>query len=96
MFVGKHSQTALTEAKLVELRAEGYSRRSRFVDPHVIHQCSLVLNKRGEAWAASVLGRDISRRSLAVPNRPFLRDGEEYALVLADRAEDDEVLAHLT
>lgn len=80
--------TTLDEARLVELRATGRARAGRFVDPAVIAECGRVLDRRGETWAASVLGRDISKRSLAVPRRPALREGEEYVLVLADQAED--------
>jgi hypothetical protein len=88
--------TQLPEPQLVELRAEGQSRWSQFVDSMVLQRCSQVLDRRGECWAASVLGRDISRRSMAVSNRPFLNAGEEYALVAADRAEDNLILDSLT
>lgn len=87
--------TQLPEPTLVELRAQAQLRRSQFVDPTVLHTCSQVLDRRGEDWAASVLGRDLTRRSVAVGNRPFLNAGEEYALVEADRAEDTLVLNSL-
>lgn len=87
--------TTLPETRLVELRAQGQARRPRFVDPVLLDSCMRVLDRRGEQWAASVLGRDISRRSIAVRDRPFLHGGEDYTLVLADRAEDDLVLATL-
>lgn len=87
--------TTLPETRLVELRADGLLHRSAFPDPSVLHDCLRVLDRRGEKWAASVLGRDVSRRSVAVPGRPFLRDGEPYTLVAADRAEDDLILSSL-
>lgn len=72
----------------MELRARGTQSGRRFVDPAVVHYCSRVLEARGEQWAAAVLGRDLTRRSVAVPNMPYLRFGEEYTLVLADAEED--------
>lgn len=89
------SRTDIPETQLMELRAAGHARQSPFVDPGVLQQCSSVLDRRGEEWAASVLGRDLSRRSIAVRNRPFLNGGEEYALVAADQAEDRLILARL-
>lgn len=80
--------TQIPEPTLVELRARGHANISRFVDPHAVARCSKVLDRRGEGWAASVLGRDISRRSIGVPNRPYLNDGELWALNAADAAED--------
>jgi hypothetical protein len=84
--------TNLSEPQLVTIRAEGLSRRSRFVDPAVVRACTKVLHRRGEVWAAAVLGRDISARSSFFRDKPALRDGEEYILVLADEAEDDLLL----
>lgn len=81
------SATRISEATLVRLRADGLSRRSSFVDPTVIAKVSRVLERRGERWAAAVLGRNIGRRSIAVTRRPYLHDGETYALVLADAEE---------
>lgn len=82
--------TRLSEQQLVRLREIGYWKQigERFVDPYVINQCDRVLERRGEVWAASVLGRDLSRRSMLVRNRPYLTGGEPYTLVLASRAED--------
>jgi hypothetical protein len=81
-------RTNIPERKLVELRALGIQSVGAFVDPQVIASCSNVLARRGDEWAASVLGHDITRRSTYVTNRPYLRDGEEYTLVLADAEED--------
>jgi hypothetical protein len=89
--------TRISELRLVALRAEGHAdaNRTAFVDPVVLTACLRVLDRRGEEWAASVLGRDIRARSRAVPDRPFLRDGEADALVAADREEDAVALAAL-
>jgi hypothetical protein len=84
--------TLLTESQLVALRQQAQQQKTRFVDPHIIARCCQILDRRGEVWARAVLGRDISRRSPGVPNRPYLRDGEPNALVLADTAEDAIVL----
>ena len=89
------AQTDIPETTLMALRAAGRARQSQFVDPDVLQQCASVLDRRGEEWAASVLGRDLSRRSIAVRSRPFLHGGEEYTLVAADRAEDGLILARL-
>ncbi len=89
------TRTDMPETKLVELRAAGHARQSQFVDPGVLRQCLSVLDRRGEEWAASVLGRDLSRRSIAVRDRPFLTGGEEYTLVAADQAEDNLILSRL-
>lgn len=80
--------TRMPPAKLVELRALGRARAGRFVDPAVMQRCGVVLDRRGEDWAASILGRSLERRSFAVPARPYLLRGEEYVLILADTAED--------
>lgn len=80
--------TAISPARLVELRAEGQTKIQQFVDPHVMSRVTTVLGKRGEAWAAAILGRSISRRSILVPTMPWLRNGEEYTLVAADTEED--------
>ncbi|WP_264003348.1 hypothetical protein [Mycolicibacterium sphagni] len=82
----------MPERALVRLRRHAFAKRSQFIDPYVIAECGRVLDRRGEVWAASVLGRDLTARSVAVPARPYLRGGEEYVLVAADRAEDELVL----
>lgn len=81
-------RTFLTPERLAELAAEGRAQaaRSRFVDPDVVAECKKVLRERGEIWAASVLMRDISRRSL-LGGWPWLEDGEMETLILANRAE---------
>lgn len=89
--------TKLTEQQLVKIRGAGHRAvfGQRFVNPCTIHACQRVLQRRGERWAAEILGRDISRRSLALPQHPYFYDGEPDIIVLADRAEDDAVLAAL-
>lgn len=81
------TETQIAPARLVELRAEGRAKVGRFVDPTVLMKCRTVLTQRGERWAAEVLGRDLSRRSLLFPALPFLHGGEEYTLVAADQEE---------
>lgn len=87
-------RTELPEYRLVEIRALGQCQagRFRFVDPTVPSAIETILDRRGEAWAASVLGRDISGRSAGAPGRPALSEGEGYALVFADAAEDRHAL----
>lgn len=87
--------TNISEPKLTELRTQGMHADRRFVDPAVLQYCTMVLAARGKQWAASVLGRDLSRRSVLVPAMPYLRDGEEYTLVLADAEENAVTLAAL-
>lgn len=89
------SLTRLNQSELAELRRVGIARAGRFVDPVVIRKATIVLDKRGEPWAATILGHDISKRSAAVPNRPALGSGDEYVLVLADKAETNAALASL-
>ncbi|MBU8820876.1 hypothetical protein KL864_33975 [Mycolicibacterium goodii] len=97
--MGKHSKpediTEIPEPRLVELRRESQTAKRPFVDPSAIAQCERVLDRRGETWAAAVLGRDISRRSTAVPHRPHLNAGEEHTLIAADQEEDRLAIAHL-
>lgn len=88
-------RTQIPQRRLTELRAHEMAQQGRFVDPAMLHRCSRVLDVRGEQWAASVLGHDITRRSLAVPSRPFLHAGQEYTLVAADAEEDKITLAAL-
>lgn len=90
-FLDKYRETlatVLSAVRLADLRAQGRAKRHGFFDRHMIAQCAAVLDKRGEKWAAVILGRDISRRSVGVPNRPWLHYGEAYTLVAADVEED--------
>lgn len=103
--MGRHSKpdedlTAIPEARLVELRRAGIEAdraAGGFVDPAVLTRCAQVLDRRGEQWAASVLGRDISQRSPSIHHRhrPYLYTGEDRALVAADAEEDHLSIAHL-
>jgi hypothetical protein len=91
--------TTLPEAELVDIRASARAMAGRFVDPAIVASCGKVLDRRGETWAASILGRDISKRSPARNalggRRPWLNKGEEYVLVFADQAEDARALERL-
>ncbi|OHU46085.1 hypothetical protein BKG82_28290 [Mycobacteroides chelonae] len=101
--MGKHSKpedlvTAISETRLIELRREAHASdraAGPFVDPSVLRRCELILDRRGELWAAAVLGRDISRRSVGVPHRPHLIPGEDRVLVAADAEEDQTAIGHL-
>lgn len=89
-------KTQLSESTLMQMRADNKAvNDGPFPDPHVISQSLRVLDERGEEWAASVLGRDISRRSLGVPAYPHLTSGEPRLLVVADMAEDRVVVAQM-
>ncbi|MDP9870394.1 MULTISPECIES: hypothetical protein [Streptosporangium] len=88
-------RTCLTPDQLASLAAQGFaeSQRSRFVDPDAVAKSKRILCERGEEWAASVLMRDLSRRSLLLPHLPYLENGELETLILADRAEWDQLAA---
>lgn len=93
-----HPATRIGEVRLVELRGEGKDADRAgggFVDPKTIRRCLTVLDRRGEQWAAAILGRDLSRRSLIASHRPYLLAGEDHTLVAADREEDLISIAHL-
>jgi hypothetical protein len=85
-------RTTLSPEQLVELAAQGRAEaaRSPFVDPAAAAKAKRLLRERGEEWAASVLMRDLSRRALR-GGLPWLEDGEMEALVLADRAEWEQI-----
>lgn len=97
--MGKHSKpediTEIPEPWLVELRRENHTANGLFVDPSAIAHCERALDRRGETWAAAVLGRDISRRSIAIPHRPYLKAGEEHTLIAADQEKYRLAIAHL-
>lgn len=81
--------TTLTPERIAQLHTEGaaQAQRSRFVDPHACAKVEDILHGRGETWAASVLLRDLARRSLTRKDLPWITEGEMYTLILADRAE---------
>ncbi len=83
-------QTKIPEPRLVQMRKAGVTagRASTFVDPHAVHACLRVLERRGEVWARSILGRDLARRSLTDGRWPYLLAGEERVIVAADVEED--------
>lgn len=82
-------RTTLSPEQLADLAAQGVAKAaaSPFVNPDAVAQALKVLRERGEDWAASVLMRDLSRRSLASPRLPWFENGELETLILADRAE---------
>lgn len=85
-----HPATRIPEAQLAELRGLSvFGRLEPFPDPHVIAASKRALTQRGENWAAAVLGRDLSRRSIAFPRLPYLESGEQYVLAEADRIEEE-------
>ncbi|WP_431897886.1 hypothetical protein [Nonomuraea sp. bgisy101] len=86
-------RTALSPEQLVALAVQGSAEAAmnRFVDPCAVAHSKRILRERGEEWAASVLMRDLSRRSIAFPLLPWLEDGEMETLILADRAEWDQL-----
>ncbi|GAB5005459.1 hypothetical protein MAHJHV63_52750 [Mycobacterium avium subsp. hominissuis] len=91
------ARTVLPAELLARLHTEGRmaASRSRFVDPNAVADVRKLLAERGEEWAASVLMRDIARRSIACPQLPWLDPGELETLVLADKAEFEHVIAGL-
>ncbi|BEL41993.1 Uncharacterised protein [Mycobacteroides abscessus subsp. abscessus] len=101
--MGRHSKpdvmaTGISETRLVEIRRAGIDAEcgnGGLQDARLLNRCEEVLDRRGESWAASVLGRDISRRSRYVTHRPWLLDGESYALIEADAEEDRLSITHL-
>lgn len=85
-------RTTLSPEQLATLAAQGRAEaaRSPFVDPAAAAKSKRLLRERGEEWAASVLMRDLSRRSL-LGGWPWLEDGELETLILADRAEWEQI-----
>lgn len=85
-------ETTLSEQRLVQVRAAARTATEHasnpFVDPREIRHATQILDRRGERWAAAVLGRDLTRRSLATAQRPFLYTGECAIIIAADVAED--------
>lgn len=81
--------TAISPERLAQMRLD--ARRaptSRFVDPHEIARAKQVLARRGETWAAAVVGRSLERRSLHFPALPWLNEHEPSLPVAADVEED--------
>ncbi|GAB36190.1 3'-5' exonuclease [Gordonia otitidis] len=89
--------TAIPEPRLVAIRqaAKEAAAQSQFVDPHQCFRASRVIRTRGERWAAAILGRDLSRRSMSDPSLPHLTAGELEVIVAADTEEDRHAVAHL-
>jgi hypothetical protein len=83
-------RTQLTEQVLAELRAAGLKSRTAFIDPHVLNRAQQVVCRRGEEWAASVLGRGSLDHNIM-----WLKDGEQHTLIAADRTENQLALARI-
>lgn len=83
-------QTTLSPERLDYLHIAGRAEAavSRYVNPRVVGEAIKVLGERGEAWAASVLQRDLTRRSPARPSLPWFQDGEMETLILAHKEEE--------
>ncbi|MFI6594942.1 hypothetical protein ACIBHX_01770 [Nonomuraea sp. NPDC050536] len=90
-------RTTLSPEQLADLAVQGQAEaaKSRFVDPCAVVASKKILRERGEEWAASVLMRDLSRRSLLFGHLPWLEDGEMETLILADRAEWEQIVNSL-
>jgi hypothetical protein len=96
--LNERAATRLNERELVAIRRQAHvaaQLAGQFVDPALITQCTSVLRRRGEVWAAAVLGHDLNKRSLINARLPWLKDHEPLALVLADIAEDAAALRPL-
>ena len=83
-------KTTLSPEELAKILAEGRALADaggRFVNPDTVYASIKVIRERGEEWAASVLMRELTRRSLSRPDLPWLEHGEMEALILANEAE---------
>jgi len=65
---------------------------ARFVNPHDVARVEKLIRERGEQWAASIVLRDLGRRSVLRPDLPWLTHDELALLLAAEQAEFD----HLT
>ena len=82
--------TSLTPEQLARLHLEGRvhaAAEGPFINPRMVVRAEKILAVRGEQWAASVLMRELSRRSLMSSHYPWFEDGELQTLILADAAE---------
>ncbi len=77
----------------LKVHAGDVAREFSFVDPRALSQCDRVLRERGEVWAASVVGRILTKRSRVHPSWPWLFTYEMYMLILADEAEFDAIVS---
>lgn len=86
-------KTTLAPETLAELAAQGRAQaaKSGFVDPSMAVASKKLLRERGEEWAASVLMRDLSRRSALFDHLPWLVDGEMETLIFAAKAEWEQI-----
>ncbi len=88
-------RTSLSPEVIAQLHAQAQAAqpRGQFVDPRRAAGAVAVIKERGEQWVASVLLRDLGRRSRLHPDLPWLQDFELAVLLAADKAEFDQ-LAH--
>ena len=86
-------KTSLTPEMIAQLHAAAQADQGqcRFVDPRQAASAVSVIRDRGESWAASVLLRDLGRRSRLRPELPWLKDFELTVLLAADKAEFDQL-----
>ena len=83
-------RTTLSPDSLADLAAQGRKQADAdapLVDPRTANKSMDVLRQRGEEWAESVLMRRFTKRSIMRPEFPWLNHGEMETLVLAERAE---------
>lgn len=87
-------KTCLSTELLGQLACQGRAAAaaSPFVDPTAASRARRLIEERGEEWAASVLLRDLSRRSQLRADLPWLHPGELETLIAADRAEFDHIV----
>lgn len=84
-------RTSLAPEVIARLHAQAQVAQphGQFVDPRLAAGAVAVIRERGEQWVASVLLRDVARRSRLHPELPWLQDFELAVLRAADKAEFD-------
>ncbi len=87
-------KTCLSTELLGQLAQQGRAAAaaSPFVDPTAASRALRLIEERGEEWAASVLLRDLSRRSQLRADLPWLYAGEMETLLAAEQAEFDQIV----
>jgi len=90
-------RTSLAPEMIAQLHAQAQAaqHRGQFVDPTRAAGAVAVIRARGKQWAASVLLRDLGRRSRLHPELPWLHDFELAVLLAADKAEFDQLAGGL-
>lgn len=84
--------TALSEQQVADAHAVG--RRvdiatGPVLDPRVAARCLKIIDRRGELWAAAILGHRLDHGR---DRHPLLARIEPYIIVAADTAEPDNVV----